>query len=61
MQMASSWDSRFTKKDVMRNLLVMLMAVRAAYSGRIDLTQEWEAARGLVEELAARAPRPRGT
>jgi AcrR family transcriptional regulator len=56
MQMRASWDDRYDKRDVIRNLLVMFMAARAAYSGRLRLTQEWEAVAGLVDRLAASGP-----
>lgn len=58
MQMRASWDDKYARRDVMRNLLVMFMAVRAAYNGRVDLTEEWEQVALLVERLAADVPRP---
>lgn len=57
MQMRASWDDRYTRQDVMRNLAAMFMAVRAAYAGRVDLTGEWEAIADLVEKLATDVPR----
>ena len=57
MQMRASWDDTYDKEDVIRNLLVMFMAVRAAYSGRVQLTQEWEAVAGLVDRLSTSGPR----
>jgi len=60
MQMRASWDNAYTRQDVMRNLLAMFMAVRAAYAGRVELTEEWEAVAGLVERLAVTVPRPPG-
>jgi AcrR family transcriptional regulator len=56
MQMRASWDEAYGKRDVMRNFLAMYMAVRAAYSGRVDLTQEWDAVAGLVDRLAGTSP-----
>jgi AcrR family transcriptional regulator/predicted DNA-binding transcriptional regulator AlpA len=56
MQLRSSWDDSYGKHDVIRNLVAMFIAVRAAYAGRIDLTGEWEAVAGLVETLAAEEP-----
>ena len=56
MQMRTSWDDKYDKKDVIRNLLAMFMAVRAAFSGRVQLTREWEAVAGLVDRLAASGP-----
>jgi len=58
MEMRASWDDKYSKGDIMRNLLAMFMAVRAAYSGRIDLTEDWNAVGGLVEELVSRPPKP---
>jgi AcrR family transcriptional regulator len=57
MQMRASWDGKYGKRDVMRTFLAMYMAVRAAYAGRVDLTQEWAAVADLVECLATSAPR----
>jgi AcrR family transcriptional regulator len=57
MQMRASWDSKYSKRDVMRTLLAMYMAVRAAYAGRVGLTDEWKAVAGLVDDLAASDPR----
>jgi hypothetical protein len=59
MQMRASWDNKYTKQDVMRNVMVMFMTVRAAYSGRVDLTEEWEAVADLVKKLATNVPQPR--
>lgn len=56
MQMRSSWDERYTKRDVIRNLVAMFMAVRAAYSGRVDLMGDWERVADLVERLAVEEP-----
>ena len=47
MQMRASWDDKYSKGDIMRNLLAMFMAVRAAYSGRVDLTEDWKRGRRL--------------
>jgi AcrR family transcriptional regulator len=57
MQMRASWDAKYTKKDLLRTLLAMYMAVRAAYQGRVDLTKDWEAVSALVDELAASSPK----
>ncbi|MCX8031871.1 MAG: TetR family transcriptional regulator [Thermoleophilia bacterium] len=58
MQMRASWDGKFTKKDVMRNLLAMFLAIRAALAGKVDLTDEWKKLEPLVEELAKTSPHP---
>jgi AcrR family transcriptional regulator len=57
MQMRASWDGRYSKRDVMRTFLAMWMAVRAAYAGRVDLTDEWVAVAELVDRLATSSPR----
>jgi AcrR family transcriptional regulator len=56
MEMRATWDDKYTERDIMRNLLLMFLAVRAAYSGRVDLTKDWEFVAGLVEKLAAKLP-----
>ena len=56
--MRTTWDDKYTSHDIMRNLLSMFLAVRAAYEGRIDLTKEWESISGLVDQLAAKIPGP---
>jgi len=59
MQMRASWDDRFTVEDVMRNHVAIFAAVRAAYAGRVDLTEDWRSVAPLVQELAAGASSPR--
>lgn len=56
MQMRASWDDRYTRRDVMRNLLTMYMAVRAIFSGKLDPAGDWAAVAGLVESLAETTP-----
>ncbi|MBN1629869.1 MAG: TetR family transcriptional regulator [Thermoleophilia bacterium] len=56
--MRTTWDDKYTSHDIMRNLLSMFLAVRAAYEGRVDLTKEWESISGLVDQLAAKIPGP---
>ncbi len=56
MQMRASWDDRYGKGDVIRNLVAMFVAVRAAYSGRADLTTDWERVADLVDRLAVEEP-----
>lgn len=53
MQMRSTWDERYDRLDVMRNLLVIHLAIRAAYAGKVDLAPDWEEVAGLAAELAA--------
>jgi AcrR family transcriptional regulator/predicted DNA-binding transcriptional regulator AlpA len=57
MEMRAYWDDKYTERDIMRNLLTMFLAVRAVYEGRVDLTKDWEAIAGLVEQLAAELPK----
>jgi AcrR family transcriptional regulator len=58
MEMRAYWDDKYTKKDIVRTLLAMFLAVRAAYQGRVDLTDDWRAIAGLVDGLMAEIPRP---
>jgi AcrR family transcriptional regulator len=59
MQMRASWDDQYTPEDVIRNRTAMFMAVRAAYSGRVDLMEEWKEVAGLVKEVAGKVRLPR--
>ena len=56
MQMRAAWDVKYSKRDVLRNFLMMFMAVRAAYQGRIDLSDDWAAVADLVEKLSLTSP-----
>jgi AcrR family transcriptional regulator len=56
MFMRATWDDRFTSEDIMRNLVGIFLAVRAAYQGRVDLAPEWQDMAGLVTGLAERLP-----
>jgi AcrR family transcriptional regulator len=56
MVMRVSWDDRFTSEDIMRNLVGIFLAVRAAYQGRVDLTPEWEDMASMVSGLSGRLP-----
>jgi AcrR family transcriptional regulator len=58
MQMRASWDDKYSVNDVMRNRLAMFLAIRAAYQGRVDLTDEWKEVADLVDELAGRVRDP---
>jgi AcrR family transcriptional regulator len=55
MQMRASWDDEYSIEDVMRNRLAMFLAIRAAYQGRVDLTEEWNGLVELVVKLAVKA------
>jgi AcrR family transcriptional regulator len=60
MYLRSTWDRKYTNEDIMRSLLCMFLAVRAAYEGRIDLTEDWQAVAGLVKDLSRRLPNVSG-
>jgi AcrR family transcriptional regulator len=61
MQMRASWDDRFSIEDVMRNHVAIFAAIRAAYAGRVDLTDDWTAVAPLVKKLAAELPPEQGS
>lgn len=56
MIMRATWDDRFANEDIMRNLVGLFLAVRAAYQGRVDLTSEWQAMADLVAGLTTKLP-----
>jgi AcrR family transcriptional regulator len=56
MLMRATWDDRFTNEDIIRNLVGMFLAVRAAYQGRVDLASEWQQMSDLVARLAKNLP-----
>jgi AcrR family transcriptional regulator len=56
MVMRATWDDRFTSEDIMRNLVGMFLAVRAAYRGRVDLGPEWQQMSSLVAGLTKKLP-----
>jgi AcrR family transcriptional regulator len=53
MQMRASWDDKYSEMDVIRNRVAMFLAIRAAYTGRVDLAKEWRAIADTVEKIAA--------
>jgi AcrR family transcriptional regulator/predicted DNA-binding transcriptional regulator AlpA len=59
MQMRASWDNRYSTEDVMRNRTAIFMCIRAAYSGRVDLTEEWKEVEPLVKQLAGKVRLPK--
>jgi AcrR family transcriptional regulator len=61
MYLRSTWDDKYTNEDIMRNLVAMFLAVRAAYEGRVDLSNDWQAMAGLVKDLARRSPNVSGS
>jgi AcrR family transcriptional regulator len=56
MTMRATWDRRYTNEDIMRTLLAMFLAVRAAYEGRIDLKEDWGEIDELVKSLVKQPP-----
>jgi hypothetical protein len=60
MQMRASWDKKYTREDILRNLIAMFIAIRAVYHGRVDISEDWEAVADLVKRLANSEPLPPG-
>ncbi len=60
MQVRASWDDKYDRLDVMRNLLAIHLAVRAVYAGRLDLSDDWATVADLAAELAAATPKTEG-
>lgn len=58
MLMRVSWDDKYNRYEVMKNVLAIFLSVRAAYAGRVDLTEDWARIAGLAEGLVASVPRP---
>jgi len=56
MVMRASWDKKFSNRDVIWAQLLMFLALEAVYTGRLDLREELERYRELVERVAASAP-----
>ena len=56
MVMRATWDDRFSNEDILRNVVAMFLAVRAAYQGRVDLTSEWRGMADLVTGLTKKLP-----
>jgi AcrR family transcriptional regulator len=56
VMMRASWDERYSTRDVLWTSLCLFLAIRAVYSGRVDLTHELAGYAHLVEELARSAP-----
>lgn len=57
MMMRASWDTKHSEWDVMETFLAIHIAVRAAYSGRVDLSRDWAAVEDLARKLAAVTPK----
>ena len=57
MQMRASWDDKYTREDIIRNLIAMFIAVRAVYQGRIDISDDWKGVADLVRQLGNSEPR----
>jgi AcrR family transcriptional regulator len=60
MQVRASWDEKYDRLDVMRNLLAIHLAIRAAYAGKVDLTPDWETVAELAAKLSASTPKAEG-
>lgn len=58
MLMRASWDEKYNRYEVMKNVLAIFLSVRAAYAGRVDLTEDWAHIAGLAEGLVASVPKP---
>lgn len=58
MLMRMSWDDKYSRYEVMKSVLAIFLAVRAAYAGRVDLTEDWARVAGLTEGLVASVPMP---
>jgi AcrR family transcriptional regulator len=57
MQMRASWDETYGREDVIRNRVAMFLAIRAALTGRVDLTADWRAVEDEVKRIS-RTPLP---
>jgi AcrR family transcriptional regulator/predicted DNA-binding transcriptional regulator AlpA len=58
MQLRASWDDKYTREDILRNLIGVFIAVRAVYQGRVDIRDDWEEVADLVRQLAGSKPQP---
>lgn len=54
--MRASWDDRYSTRDVMWTTLCIFLALQAAYTGRLDLTQELAKYAEMIERLADSPP-----
>jgi AcrR family transcriptional regulator len=54
--MRSSWDERYSRRDVMWTSLCIFLAVQAIYTGRLDLTEQLAKYGEMVRRLADSAP-----
>jgi AcrR family transcriptional regulator len=58
MELRASWDDKYTREDILRNLIGVFIAVRAVYQGRVDTRNDWEEVADLVRQLAGSKPQP---
>ena len=56
MQQRASWDDRYTRADLFRTHLWLLLAIRQALSGGVDIDIELSKYEEFIEEAAAREP-----
>jgi AcrR family transcriptional regulator len=54
--MRASWDDRFSTRDVLWADLCIFLAVKAVYTGRLDLSEELSRYANLVEQLSEMPP-----
>jgi hypothetical protein len=54
--MRASWDSRYSKKDVLWTTLSLFLAVQSLYSGRLDLGEEIARYADTIDQLAETPP-----
>jgi AcrR family transcriptional regulator len=54
--MRASWDDKYSPRDIMWTHLHVYLAVRAMYSGKLDVSAEAERYRESVERLAGMEP-----
>jgi AcrR family transcriptional regulator len=54
--MRASWDSEYSTKDVLWTVLCVFLAVKAVYSGKLDLSEELAKYAETVELLASSPP-----
>jgi AcrR family transcriptional regulator len=54
--MRASWDDTYSTKDVLWTVLCVFLAVKAVYSGRLDLSEELATYSETIEHLASSPP-----
>ncbi len=56
MVMRASWDGMYSTRDVLLTALCVFLAVKAVYTGKLDLSEELSKYSEAVERLAASPP-----